>query len=151
MSLPEDRPAFYADSDVLFFPGASALEDIAKGRARPACYLADCQFSGDERLLRGDGEKAQPVNTGVLFLFQKLDWSLSLERFAGMDGAPNFFTNQTMTHLTMHQNLAAPLDPVRFILKLDDQFVYRDRYARADLVLRHYVSPVRHKFWTSLW
>jgi hypothetical protein len=80
-----------------------------------------------------------------------LDWSLSLQRFGEMDGAPNFFTNQTMTHLTMHQNLAKPFDTARFVLKLDDQFVYPDVYARPDLVLRHYVNPVRHKFWTSLW
>jgi hypothetical protein len=35
-------------------------------------------------------------------------------------------------------------------LQLDDQFSWRDRYAGARLALRHYVNPVRHKFWTSL-
>ena len=34
--------------------------------------------------------------------------------------------------------------------QLDDQFVYPDRYMNCDLVLRHYVNPVRHKFWTTL-
>ena len=150
MNLPENRPALYADSDVLFFQGAKILDEWLRDRATPAFYLADCQFAGDERLLRGDGEKARPVNTGFLLLFQQLDWSLSLQRFGEMEGAPNFFTNQTMTHLTMHQNLARPFDPERFVLKLDDQFVYPDRYAQPDLVLRHYVNPVRHKFWTSL-
>jgi hypothetical protein len=151
MNLPENRPAFYADSDVLFFRGAKTLAELLRDRASAAYYLADCQFAGDERFLRGDNEGTRPVNTGVLLLFQKLDWSLGLERFGEMKGSPNFFTNQTMTHLTMHQNHAKPFDPVRFVLKLDDQFVYPDRYARSDLVLRHYVNPVRHKFWTSLW
>jgi hypothetical protein len=112
--------------------------------------LADCQFSGDERLLLWKNEKAEPVNTGVLLLFRKLDWSLALERFAGMEGAPSFFTNQTMTHLVMHANDTAPLGPSTFVLQLDDQFIYPDHYANPKLVLRHYVNPVRHKFWTSL-
>jgi hypothetical protein len=150
MNLPENRPAFYADSDVLFFQGAKTLAELLRDRATAAFYLADCQFAGDERLLRGEGEKARPVNTGFLLLFQQLDWSLSLQRFGEMEGAPNFFTNQTMTHLTMHQNGAKLFDPARLVLKLDDQFVYPDSYAHPDLVLRHYVNPVRHKFWTSL-
>jgi hypothetical protein len=36
------------------------------------------------------------------------------------------------------------------VLQLDDQCEFRDRYAAPGLVLRHYVNPVRHKFWTSL-
>ncbi|MEY2572744.1 MAG: hypothetical protein QOJ87_957, partial [Verrucomicrobiota bacterium] len=113
-------------------------------------YLADCHFSGDERLLRGADEAAQPVNTGFVLLFQKLDWSLSVERFLELRGAPTFFTNQTMTHLTMHANGAAPFDSRKYVLQLDDQFVYPDRYANRAIALRHYVNPVRHKFWTSL-
>jgi hypothetical protein len=45
---------------------------------------------------------------------------------------------------------AAPFDSAKFVLQLDDQFEWRDRYAGRDLVLRHYVNPVRHKFWTAL-
>jgi hypothetical protein len=45
---------------------------------------------------------------------------------------------------------AAPLDPVKFVLQLDDQFELSDRYASPGLVLRHYVNPVRHKFWSTL-
>jgi len=55
-----------------------------------------------------------------------------------------------MTHLTMHANHAAPFDPRKYVLQLDDQFVYPDRYANPTIALRHYVNPVRHKFWTSL-
>lgn len=150
MSLPETRPALYLDSDVLFFPSASALAEDLANRAFPARYLADCRFSGDERLLRSQEEGAQPVNTGVLLLFQKLDWSLGLARFGELAGDPMFFTNQTITHLVMHRNKAEPFDPARYVLQLDDQFIYSDRYAGPSLALRHYVNPVRHKFWTSL-
>jgi hypothetical protein len=150
MRLPGDLPAFYIDSDVLFFEGASDLLQRAHARDVVAYYLADCQFAGDERLLHDPAEKASPVNTGVLFLFQKLDWSLGAARFAELAGDPVFFTNQTLTHLAMHANKAESFDPSKYVLQLDDQCVYSDRYAGPKLALRHYVNPVRHKFWTSL-
>jgi hypothetical protein len=150
MSLPRNGPALYVDADVRFFQGGSDL--VARGEAKdlPTYYLADCQFAGDRRLLRDATEENEPVNTGVLLHFRKLDWSLSMSRFVQLEGEPNFFTNQTMTHLTMHQNGGRPFDPAKYVLQLDDQFVFADHYAGAGLALRHYVNPVRHKFWTSL-
>ncbi len=150
MSLPPNGPVLYVDSDVLFFDGAVDLILRAREKNLPAYYLADCQFSGDGRLLRDPAEEREPVNTGALLLFQKLDWSLGINRFLELDGEPNFFTNQTLTHLVMHANGARAFDPAKYVLRLDDQFVYADRYADAALALRHYVNPVRHKFWTSL-
>jgi hypothetical protein len=150
MNLPRERPALYIDADVLFFPGAIALADLLRNHDAPALYLGDCQVAGDERLLRDQAETADPVNAGVLFFFRKLDWSLAMERFQQLDGPPNFFTNQTMTHLTMHANGARALDPVKFVLQLDDQFQLADRYASNSIVLRHYVNPVRHKFWERI-
>jgi hypothetical protein len=151
MSLPRNGPALYLDSDVLFFPGARDLATLAAAAGVSAFYLADCQFSGDARLVRLPNERERPVNTGVLLLFRKLDWSLGIQRFAQLNGAPNFFTNQTMTHLTMHANGASPFDRTKYILQLDDQTIYSDRYAGDGVALRHYVNPVRHKFWTTLW
>jgi hypothetical protein len=150
MTLPLERPALYLDADVLFFPGAIALADLLRNHDAPALYLRDCQVAGDERLLRDPAETADPVNTGVLFFFQKLDWSLAVERFQQLNGTPNFFTNQTMTHLTMHANGARSFDPAKFVLQLDDQFQLADRYANNRIVLRHYVNPVRHKFWEQI-
>ena len=144
MSLPRNAPALYIDSDVLFFRGGCPFN------GKTLRYLADCQFSGDERLLRDAKEKENPVNTGVLYLPSKVDWSAGIDRFLELDGPPNFFTNQTITHLAMHANGAQPFDPAKFVLQLDDQFIYRDKYAAPELVLRHYVNPVRHKFWTAL-
>ena len=150
MSLPRENPALYVDSDVRFFPGAGDLVNVMASRGAAACYLADCQFSGDERLLRDPSEASSPINTGVLLLFNKVDWSLAIRRFVEMNGEPDFFTNQTLTHLVLHQNGARALDPAKYVLQLDDQFVFADRYAGEKLALRHYVNPVRHKFWTSL-
>lgn len=150
MSLPPNGPALYVDSDVLFFDGGVDLILRATEKNVPAYYLADCQFSGDGRLLRNPVEEREPVNTGALLLLQKLDWSLGMNRFLELDGEPNFFTNQTLTHLVMHANGARAFDLAKYVLRLDDQFVYGDRYADASLALRHYVNPVRHKFWTSV-
>ena len=150
MSLPRNGPALYIDSDVLFFSAARTLSSLPGRSDAPALYLADCRLSADDRLYRSEEEKKNPVNTGVLFLTRKIDWSRSLDRFLELAGAPNFFTNQTMTHLAMVAAGAAPLDPAKFVLQLDDQFEFADRYASPDIVLRHYVNPVRHKFWSTL-
>lgn len=150
MSLPLKGPALYLDADVRFFSAATDLLARSEAEGISAYYLADCKFSGDQRLLRSPSEENKPVNTGVLFLFRKLDWSLSIRRFLELEGEPTFFTNQTMTHLTMHENGASPFDPAKYVVQLDDQCVLADRYAGASLALRHYVNPVRHKFWTGL-
>ena len=150
MSLPEGNPTLYVDADVLFFPGAHELSLLVPQSKAAALYLEDCQLSADERLFRKESEKERPVNTGVLFLFKPLDWSLGLARLEELSGPPNFFTNQTLTHLTIHESSAAPFDPQKYVLQLDDQFVFCDRYASQEIVLRHYVNPVRHKFWANL-
>lgn len=149
MSLPNHGPALYVDSDVLFFPGAIALQRWS-GDDFPVRYLADCQLSADERLFRSAAEKLNPLNTGVLFLARGVDWSIGMERLLELAGEPTFFTNQTITHLALHAAGAQPFDPKSFVLQLDDQFVYPDRYAAPAITLRHYVNPVRHKFWTTL-
>lgn len=151
MSLPRNGPAFYVDSDVLFFRGAvNLMRDIA-GTTAPALYLPDCQdCSADPRVLRGPNENLEPVNSGLVLLLRPLDWSLAISRLLELEGEPGFFTNQTLVHLVMHANGAQSLNPARYVLQLDDQFIYPDRYAGPGLVLRHYVNPVRHKFWTTL-
>ncbi len=151
MSLPQDGPALYADSDVLFFPGASELRQWIAAPDIPAFYLPDCRSSSaDRRIFRDPAEERNPVNTGLLLLFRQLDWSLGIERYLEMEGEPTFFTNQTITHLTMHANGARPFDSRQCVLELDDQFIHADRYAGPEIILRHYVNPVRHKFWTNL-
>ena len=150
MSLPQDGPTLYTDSDILFFPGAHEIAELSQAESVSAFYQADYQFSGDERLIANPAEKRNPANTGFLLLFRKLDWSFALERLHMLKGDPNFFTNQTVTHLCLHANGAQPFDPRKFVLQSDDQTIYRDRYAGSSIAMRHYVNPVRHKFWTSL-
>lgn len=150
MSLPANGPALYTDSDVLFFPETMQLADLSRTQSVSAFYLADYQFSGDDRLIQDATEEKNPANMGFLLLFRRLDWSPGLERLRMLNGAPNFFTTQTVTHLCMHANGAIALDPEKYVLQADDQFIYRDRYAGSSIAMRHYVNPVRHKFWVAL-
>jgi len=150
MSLPVNGPTLYTDSDVLFFSRAHKLADIAETKSVSGFYLADYQFSGDERLIQNPMETKDPVNMGFLFLFRKLDWSSGLERLQALQGIPSFFSTQTVVHFTMHANGARPLDPRKFILQVDDEFIYRDAHAGPPIAMRHYVNPIRHKFWTPL-
>ena len=111
MSLPRNGPALYVDSDVLFFAGASDLLQYVSTQNVSAFYLADCQTSSaDPRIFRDPNEELHPVNCGLLLLFQKLDWSLGIQRYLELQGEPNFFTNQTIAHLTLHANGARPFN-----------------------------------------
>jgi hypothetical protein len=148
MSLPKNGPTLYTDSDVLFFPRACELADLSNTQSISALYLADHRFSGDERLIRDPSEARNPANAGFILLFRKLDWSCALERLQTLNAEPNFFTNQTVMHFCMHANGAGAFDSRKFVLQEDDQFIYRDRYASRSIAVRHYVNPVRHKFWT---
>lgn len=147
MSLPVNGPVLYLDADVLFFPGADDFTRYLSDKDAAAFYLEDCQLSADTRVFREPSEQLNPVNCGALLFLKKIDWSIAIRRFLELEGEPNFFTNQTLAHLALHLNGARSFDPAKYVVQLDDQFIYPDRYARRELALRHYVNPVRHKFW----
>jgi hypothetical protein len=151
MTLPANGPSLYVDADVFFFERADDFVSYLSRTDAPAFYLPDCQTcSADPRVFRTAAEELDPVNCGFLLFLKKLDWSLAIERFMEMADEPNFFTNQTLAHLALHANGAKPFDPAKYIVQLDDQFVYQDRHAGPTVALRHYVNPVRHKFWSRL-
>ena len=92
MSLPTNDPTLYIDSDVLFLPAASDLVALAGDKRVPAYYLADCQFSGDPRLLRNQAEKEESGNTGVLLLFRTARLVLEASiRFLDLEQETQFF------------------------------------------------------------
>jgi hypothetical protein len=147
IKLSQDPPAFYTDSDVLFFPGArKALSKLLLSKTS-AFFTKDCVAALDPRLLNANEALFAPVNAGFIFFNGCPDWSLAISRLEHAVTSPTFFTEQTVVHLTMHQNKAVALDPSEFILQVDDQFKIRDKYAKSNTALRHYVSPVRHKLW----
>lgn len=150
MSLPVNGTTLLTDADVLFFQGTSILRKCLSCPEARAWYLPDTIPSLDERLLRCNSEYERPVNAGFMMLKQPLEWNTAVERLAELDDAPHYFTEQTMVHIAMHRTHARPLDAAKFVLKIDDQFSFYDKYAGKGIALRHYVSTIRHKFWLQV-
>jgi hypothetical protein len=147
LSLPIHKATIYTDSDILFFPGATDLADIINSSDRTSRYLPDCAIKMDERVIYNDAEKLNPVNGGFIIFKEKPNWEFALERLSKLSELNNYFTEQTLVHLTMHHNHAAPLCSQKYILSVIDQFIYQDKFANREIALRHYVSDIRYKFW----
>lgn len=147
VSMQVKGPTIYTDSDVLFFPGASALTQLLNAPPTTPLYLLDCFPSLDDRLLRASQEKESPVNGGFVILNRNLDWTDALSRLEQMQGECVFFTEQTLVHLAVKANSGKPLPAEQFVLRAEDQFLLGDRYARDGIALRHYISSIRTKFW----
>jgi hypothetical protein len=147
MSIPINQTTIYTDSDILFFPGVSDLVELARSDNTSSLYLPDCATKMDERVIYDDREKLNPVNGGFIVFKKPLDWSFAVERLSKITELNHYFTEQTLVHLTMHHNQAKPLCWKRYVLSVEDQFIYPDKYAGKEIALRHYVNDVRHKFW----
>jgi hypothetical protein len=147
LSLPIEKTTIYTDSDILFFPGAKDLVDIATSSDLTPRYLPDCATKMDDRVIYDNSEKSNPVNGGFIIFKEKLDWQIALARLSKLDKLTHYFTEQTLVHLTMHDNNAVPLCSKQYVLSVNDQFIYPDKFANKEIALRHYVSDIRHKFW----
>ena len=150
MSIPIDGVTLYTDSDILFFRGGADLANLATSEDTHTYYLPDCKNSLDIRLIYEDVEKQEPINAGFILFKKALDWQDSVQRLANLKGFPNYFSEQTIVNLTIKRNHGIPLDREKYIMNLDDQFVYSDKFATKQIAMRHYVSDIRHKFWQSV-
>jgi hypothetical protein len=149
LALPFASPTLYVDADVLFFSGARELPLLASAAEYPR-YLLDDGPWFDVRLLEGEHEQLDPANGGVLLIPRPLAWDAALARLARLDDGPEFHSEQTLLHLALRSAGARPLDPERYVVSLCDRYSVDDKYADKDIVLRHYTSPVRHKFWCAV-
>ena len=150
MSIPVNGATIYTDSDILFFPGGIDLIDLSKSDDKYSLYLPDCSISLDERIIYDDSEKSNPVNGGFIFFRHEFDWSFAIERLANLQEAPTYFTEQTIVHLTMHHNHGNAICSKKYVLNVEDQFIYPDKSASKNIALRHYVNDVGHKFWFNV-
>jgi hypothetical protein len=147
LSIPVQKTTIYTDSDILFFPGAANLTDIINSEGLLSHYLPDCATKMDERVIYNETEKLNPVNGGFIIFKKQLNWEFALERLSTLKTLNHYFTEQTLVHLTMHHNNALPLCSKQYVLSVEDQFIYPDKFANREIALRHYVSDIRHKFW----
>ncbi len=150
MSIPIDDATLYTDSDILFFQGASDLADLAASSDLDTYYLPDCKNSLDKRLIYEDIEQQNPINAGFILFKKALDWHESVQRLANLKEPPNYFSEQTIVNLTIKRNHGYALAGEKYIMNVDDQFIYPDKFATKQIAMRHYVSDIRHKFWQSV-
>lgn len=149
-SIPIEQVTIFADSDILFFPDAGNLVSLTKSLDQLPLYLPDCVPALDERILFSSSEKSNPINSGFILLYKPLDWNFALKRLEQVAENPHYFTEQTILHLAVHNNQGIALPHNQFVVSLDDQCIYKDKYAGKKIVLRHYVNPVRHKLWLNV-
>ena len=90
-----------------------------------------------------------PINAGFILFKKSLDWNESVKRLSNLEEFPNYFSEQTIVNLTIKRNHGVALARERYIMNVDDQFMYPDKFATKQIAMRHYVSDVRHKFWLS--
>lgn len=150
MSIPIDGATLYTDSDILFFQGASDLADLATAEDTHVYYLPDCKNSLDKRLIYEDIEIQEPINAGFILFKKALDWDDSVHRLTSLQAPPNYFSEQTIVNLTIKRNHGIALPQDKYIMNVDDQFIYPDRFANKQVAMRHYVSDIRHKFWLNV-
>ncbi|KAM3112599.1 hypothetical protein [Phormidesmis sp. 146-33] len=150
LSLPITGATIYTDSDILFFPGAADLIDLLLSEDRICRYLPDCAAKFDQRIIYSQSENLNPINAGFVLFKDYLNWDFALHRLSKLKELNNYFTEQTLVHLTLHHNQALPLNPDQYVLSVEDQFIYCDKYASGEIALRHYVNDVRHKFWFNV-
>ena len=153
LSMPVRGPTLYADADVLFFPGIVELAGPALRDGDRPRYLQDFDSRFlDERLLADVSEAERPANAGVLLLFRPLVWDDALERLEALAEEPSFLTEQTLVHLAMRASGGTPLPRDRFVLEVDDEQDWRDRYGGPDIALRHYCFSVavQSKLWLNV-
>ncbi|MBW4560108.1 MAG: hypothetical protein KME32_02940 [Mojavia pulchra JT2-VF2] len=150
LSIPVNGATIFTDSDILFFPGGTNLNNFTSLDHKYCRYLPDCSASLDERLIYDEDERLKPVNSGFILFNYELDWSFAIERLANLQDLPVYFTEQTIVHLTIHHNHGRPFCSQKYVLSVEDQFVYSDKFASKKIALRHYVNDVRHKFWWNV-
>jgi hypothetical protein len=150
MSIPVSGTTIYTDSDILFFPGGIDLTNFTNFNDKLCHYLPDCSASLDDRIIYDESEKLNPVNAGFLLFNHELDWGFAIERLTNLQDKPIYFTEQTIVHLTIHRNQGKPFCSQKYILNVEDQFIYSDKFASSEIALRHYVNDVRHKFWLNI-
>jgi hypothetical protein len=149
-SIPVEKCTVWIDSDILFFQRGDELASLCNTDDSNVYYLPDNEAWIDPSMLREGEEGMSPINAGFFILKRQLNWTESLRRLEALAGKYHTYTEQTSVQIAMYQSGAQALDPSLFVLQTDDRFIYSDLYSKSPIALRHYVGPVRHKFWNAL-
>lgn len=144
LTSDSESPVLYMDTDVLIFHPADHLVSLLLSDDSSPRYMSDANKGAyDNRI---DTQGLDPVNSGFLVFPRRMRWDSALTRCCEAIGDPQWFTEQTVVLFAMHANKAEPLPPDQYLLRWDDRRFQRD-VAGPGAVARHYVIPVRWRFW----
>jgi hypothetical protein len=144
------NPTLFIDSDILFYEHASVLELILAEKPQAnGWFMPDFSWGClDSRYKATNSEQVYQINSGFIFAnipFKHLEDSL--EFFKTYDFTYEYFSEQTVYHHLLKNNVYMPLTPKSFILDSGDQFDFSYLYKPKQMAVRHYTGPVRHKMW----
>jgi hypothetical protein len=139
-------PVLFTDTDVLFFGQAHVIPELLS--AGVGRYMADCTPHGGDRRLVTSWTREDSLNSGFLVITPEMDWEYGIGLLDGLDGPPEWNTEQTICRLVFARAGARPLDPYRFVVSVADKWrLTDDARPFAGCAARHYIGPVRNKFW----
>ncbi len=150
-SHPLAGPTLFLDSDVLFY--GRAFELLTAALNEPAhWFLPDVDWGHlDTRYMAGHGRAMYQLNGGFYLLRPSFDWTRVTDALAAYSPDFQYFSDQTSYHIGLLGQGARPLDPRFFVVDASDQFSFAPAYRPAEIALRHYTGPVRHKMWQYGW
>lgn len=139
----------YVDADVIFYKKiADYIPTLTQ--TKDNMYMCDAYYRTLDKFYLEQVEKIRfmyQINAGMLLFSHRPNWGAGLEYLDSLKRDYKHFTEQTMTHITMHQDQAVPLDPRTFMLSVDDEYHFSTSTQPDEIAVRHYVYPLRHKFW----
>ncbi len=145
---PYSGQTIFCDSDIVYYSGLHKFFEN-KLLENGYWYLADTDFGTLDEEVKNSFEMYQ-LNFGFLILNDTFRFEPVFEYLAKVQKF-HYFSDQTAFHLAFKSNGGKVLDPRRFYLSCKDQFDFGYSGDYANMCLRHYVHPVRHKMWQKNW
>lgn len=149
---PFKHQTVYLDSDILFYKNISYYFNtplLSKG----LWYAPDVMWGQRdvEAYFNKDRDSIYPLNAGLLILNDDFDPSDMYEYLDSLKGRYDWHSEQSSFEFAFRKQGAQILDPRQFINDCSDQFDFSTKFNPADIAMRHYTTPVRHKMWQNGW
>ena len=147
---PMERTTIFLDSDIIFYKHIKSSLEAIKHSSRN-WFLPDGVWGTmDSRFLkRQTHEGMYQSNGGFTVLNPGFNWDKAIEFISTLNNQFEYFSEQTAMHVAGQSAGAYPLDPRKFIMHSQDQFLFSTLLDKSAVAIRHYTSPVRHKIWQN--
>jgi hypothetical protein len=147
---PYTKQTIYLDSDIVFYKNICNYLNtglLSKG----LWYAPDTMWGDIEHYFKNKPASIYPLNSGLLILDQHFNIADVFEYLDNLKGNYHYFSEQSSFEYAFRKQNANMLDPRQFVIDSSDQFDFATKYHPADIAMRHYTTPVRHKIWQNGW